>query len=478
MKGQTRVAAIAIAGVAAGTIAPTPPGGPMRRFAAIAALLATLGLCLSAHAAPPGAADEEDELDVEDAAPTSTEQGQTPLDESFGARSHRDWVRETRRQAWADTRWDVHLRSYHFSRDQFDGSESEAWAMGGWVGMKTGYFRERFAFGATAYTSQPIDAPEDKDGTGLLRPGQEGYAVLGELYGEFRLGQDARLSIGRRAVDTPYINRNDSRMTPQTFETVTLQALHAGADGTEWRWGAGWFDTIKERNSEDFVSMAQVAGAPGGVERGVFAAGGNFERDELSIGAINYYSDDILNIFYTESKYAIPLSDAMRLQFALQYSDQASTGDELLTGTRFDAYSWGGKAELAYKGLLLTTAYATAGGDADMRSPWGGYPGYTSVQVEDFNRNGEDAWLGRVAYNFASVPGLSVYGLYVDGSDPRADTAYAKSEYDLNLQWLPPAGTLKGLMVRLRYAHVSHDDPGDTELDDLRLIVSYDPPGL
>ena len=35
-----------------------------------------------------------------------------------------------------------------------------------------------------------------------------------------------------------------------------------------------------------------------------------------------------------------------------------------------------------------------------MQSPWGGYPGYTSVQVEDFNRDGEEAWMLRAAYCF------------------------------------------------------------------------------
>ena len=182
---------------------------------------------------------------------------------------HDDWVRETRRKAWKDTKFDAQIRSYYFDRDKYDGSESEAWALGGSVGLKTGYFRERFALGATGYTSQRLHGPEDKDGTLLLAPGQHGYTVLGELYGEFLLNEDTRLSIGRRGIDTPYLNRNDSRMTPNTFEAITLQGLYGGGEGqAEWRVGAGYFDEIKERNSDEFVSMATVAGAPDGVERG------------------------------------------------------------------------------------------------------------------------------------------------------------------------------------------------------------------
>ena len=409
---------------------------------------------------------------------TSTEQGQTPLDESFGERTHAEWVRETRRQAWKDTKWDVQLRSYYLDREKYDDSESEAWALGGSIGLKTGYFRERFAMGATAYTSQRLHGPDDKDGTLLLQPGQHGYTVLGELYGEFLINPKTRLSFGRRGIDTPYLNRNDSRMTPNTFEAITLQGLYGGDGAGEWRVGGGYFDEIKERNSDEFVSMATDAGAPLGIERGVYALGANYKLGELSIGAINYYSDDIINIFYTEGKYGAALSDNSKLSFALQYSDQGATGDHLLRGADFNSDAWGAKADLSVGGALFTTAYTSASGDTNMQAPWSGYPGYTSVQVEDFNRNGEDAWMLRAGYTFQSVPGLSLYGLYVDGSDPVSPTEYSREEMDFNLQWAPPEGTLKGLMVRLRYADVSQNDPGNTSLQDLRIMVYYDPPSL
>lgn len=412
------------------------------------------------------------------AAMSSTEQGQTPLDESFGGLTHEEWVRETRRKAWADTKWDVQARTYYLDREKYDDSEMAAWAIGGSVGAKTGYFRERFAMGATAYTSQRLYGPEDKDGTGLLQPGQHGYTVLGELYGEFLVTQKTRLSFGRRTIDTPYINRDDSRMTPSTFEAITIQGLYGGGDTGEWRVGGGYFDEIKENNSDEFVSMATDAGAPAGVERGVYALGANYKLGDFSIGAIDYYSDDIINIFYTEGKYGAKLSDNSKLSFALQYSDQDSTGDNLLRGTEFAADAWGAKAELSLGNALLTTAFTSTSGNTNMQNPWSGYPGYTSVQVEDFNRDGEDAWMFRAGYNFQSVPGLSMYGLYVDGTDPDSPTEYSKEEMDFNVQWSPPEGVLKGLMVRLRYADVSQNDPGDTSLQDLRIMVYYDPPSL
>lgn len=405
----------------------------------------------------------------------STEQGHTQMDDSFGVLTHDEWVRQTRRKAFEDTDWSFQARSYYLGREKYDNTESEAWALGGSAGFKTGYFRDRFAFGATLYGSAPLYAPDEKDGTLLLKPGQEGYAVLGEAYVETLLGEEAKLTIGAQGLDTPYINKNDSRMTPNTFLAAVASGLHGDGKQTgQWRWGAGYIDKIKERNSDEFMSMSDDAGAD--IKRGVYAAGLNWTKGDVSIGAINYWSSNVINIFYTEAKYGLPIGGGAKLKFAAQYSDQQSVGDNRLTGSDFEAHQWGVKAELAAGGALLTAAYTDAGGDRDMTAPWSGYPGYTSVQVEDFNRAGETAWLVRAAYTFPKHTGLSAYALYVAGSDPDSASGYGRGETDFNFQWSPPEGMLKGLMVRVRYAVVAQDDPGDTDLTDLRVMVFYDLP--
>jgi hypothetical protein len=444
----------------------------LQRRAALCVALA--GLLASATAAaqtttPTTPPDQEEEGD-------STEQGQTHLDDSFGPQTYDEWVRDTRRKAWEDTEWKVQLRSYYLGRDKYDNSESEAWALGGSAGFKTGYFREWFSFGATAYGSAPVYAPDEKDGTTLLKPGQEGYAVLGEAYGEVLFTEDVRMTLGARRFETPFINSNDSRMTPNTFLAGVVQGLHGDPKSSrgEWRWGGGYFDKIKERNADEFVSMSRDAGAS--IKRGVYAAGVNYTRGELSVGGINYWSSNVINIFYTEAKYAVPIGGNAKLKFAGQFIDQRSVGDNMLTGSGFDAQQYGLKAELAAGGALLTAAYTQAEGDRDLTAPWSGYPGYTSVQVEDFNRQDEDAWLIRAQYSWPKETGLSMYALYVAGSDPNGATAYGRGEADFNVQWTPPEGVLKGLMVRLRYAEVYQDDPGDTDLSDLRLMVYYDLP--
>ena len=155
-----------------------------------------------------------------DSALTSTEQGTTHLNESF---DFRQWQLERRRQALKDTKFELNLRSFYFDRSDFNSSEKQAWAIGGWLGVKTGYFLDHIAFGATVYTSNPIYAPDDRDGTTLLAPGQNGYTVFGEWYAELRIIKDLGITVGAKGYDTPFISRNDNRMTPNTFEAAVLQ---------------------------------------------------------------------------------------------------------------------------------------------------------------------------------------------------------------------------------------------------------------
>src|SRR5438477_4128632 len=160
------------------------------------------------------------QVEPTDSALTSTEQGQTPLDESF---EFRQWRLESRRQALKDTKFEFNLRSFYFDRSDFNGAEKQAWAIGGWLGLKTDYFFDHIAFGVTGYTSQPIYAPDDRDGTLLLGPHQEGYTVLGELYADIRIFEGLNITVGRKGYDSPFINRNDVRMTPNTFEAMVLE---------------------------------------------------------------------------------------------------------------------------------------------------------------------------------------------------------------------------------------------------------------
>ena len=41
---------------------------------------------------------------------------------------------------------------------------------------------------------------------------------------------------------------------------------------------------------------------------------------------------DVINIFYTESRYSFPITEKLGALFAIQFTDQRSTGSDLLQG--------------------------------------------------------------------------------------------------------------------------------------------------
>jgi hypothetical protein len=423
--------------------------------------------------APAGVASDEAET------PDSTEQGQTQLRDSFERRPIAALLHESRLVGLRDATINLQIRSFDLDRVNFNDSASQAWTLGGSAGFKTGYFGDVVALGATGYTSQRLDGPKDKDGTKLLQPGQQPYTVMGELYGQFRLTDKILAIAGRKELDTPFINGQDSLMTPNTFLLSAIQGV-LGGDSRSLRFAAAFVDKIKPRNAQDFESMATAAGAPAGVERGVYAAGAHYKAGEFSIGAVEYYSADIINISYAETRYAIPLANRVSVRLGAQYTDQHSTGDDLLKGKPFSTHQYGFKAELALGPTLLTaartvTAIGTVGhnGGTDMINPWGGYPGYTAVQIENFYRAGEDATMLRAAYNFPRVTGLSMYGLWVHGSTPDVVHQYAQDEYDVTVKWIAPSASLKGLTLLARYGHVSQGGPSDQHEDELRLVLYY-----
>jgi hypothetical protein len=52
--------------------------------------------------------------------------------------------------------------------------------------------------------------------------------------------------------------------------------------------------------------------------------------------------------------------------------------------------------------------------------------------------------------------------------------AFNEDEADVNLQWTPKEGVLRGTSFRMRYAHVSQRGGGDPAINDFRVIVNYD----
>ncbi len=396
------------------------------------------------------------------------------------------WLKEKLKDTPAffrDTKLDLNVRTYYFDREKYDDSKSVAWTLGGALSYQSGWFLDRFSLGTVFYTSQKLLGPPEHDGTLLLKPGQESYAVVGQIYGRVKVFEDNFVNLYRYQYNTPFINQNDNRMTPNTFEAYTFTGAYGGKDGAlGFNYGFGYFDKIKPRNSDRFISMSEAAGAD--VNRGVFVGGGKVSYKGITFGAIDYYSNDIINIFYTEGSYKLAVTDRLGFLFSAQFTDQRSVGEDLLKGFSFKANQVGVKADASYGGAILTLAYTHTTDGADMQSPWSGYPGYTSVQVQDFNRAGENAFMAKLSYNFRrlGLEGVTAYTLFVHGwsrVDPSTGSPVPnENEFDTDIQWRPQWKFLKGLWFRVRYAMVHQYERPNNTMNDFRVIVNYDWPLL
>ena len=267
-------------------------------------------------------------------------------------------------------------------------SDQGAWAIGGWLGYQSGWYANLVRIGLVGYTSQPLWAPDDMDGTLLLKPGQEGYTVLGQAYVALKFGEQTFTGY-RQLVNQPEVSAHDVRMTPNSFQGYTLGGKAGGL-----RYLAGYLDKEKTKNSDQFRDMATVAGAVAGGEEAMLLGGVTFSPDEmLDLRLSSYYVPNILSSTYADALWRRPLAGREELRLAGQYMWQTTVGDDNLTGASFETSALGVKADWVRGAATLTIAYTQIGKGQNYRTPYGGWAGYTSMIAENFNRAGEKAWL-------------------------------------------------------------------------------------
>ena len=384
------------------------------------------------------------------------------------------WLREPLEELppfFADTQLEARFRTYYLREDRTTGVLSEAWAMGGSIYYRSGWLADFFQAEVEGFTSQPIVAPESKGGTGLLQPVQDGYSVLGIANGKLRY-QGIELTGGRLYLDLPFVNQDDSRMTPNTFEAIALQKPEG-----ELRFTTGYAWNIKEQTSEDFVSFAEATGLH--EERGLAWGGLIWDPNEnFHGGAYAGAVPDIGGRAYAELGVGRELADGWDGRIDGQFTYQFDTGEDLLGDAAQDTWNVAIRPAVSHAGAVFRLGVAFAGPNASTGF-FGSSPSYVDLMQETFDRPEEKALLASLSYDFSGIgiDGLSAIADFVAGFDGKVDGGRSdRQEADLTIDYrVTKEGWLNGLWLRLRGSWL-HDPSADQDGTQVRFILRYDLP--
>ena len=401
------------------------------------------------------------------------------IEEEMGILRGGSWIISTLKKSYPeahpffrDSRMDLNVRSYYFDRDNGNGTSSEAWALGGSLDYESGWIQDHLRVGFSVYTSQKLYGPEGRDGTGLLRDGQDGYTVLGQAYLEAKYNETL-VKLFRQKIDLPFLNSNDSRMTPNTFEAYSLSQDFKGLDLI-----LAHVTRIRRRTSSNFVAMSEAAGAESS-EKGTTSVGVAYQfNDHTVIGGINHYTWDVMNIFYSQADMKVGLTEELGVELNVQYTHQEDVGEALIGD--FSTDSWGVSTSMGYQALIGTVGYTTTNSEAGIRSPFGGHPNFASLMISDFDRAGEDTLFCGLSYNFSELglDGLSAFARYAYGRTPNSGSAASpdEEEFNITIDYRFQNTWLKPLWIRIRGGWNSQD--GGRSRNNYRIILNYTIPLL
>ena len=365
------------------------------------------------------------------------------------------------------------FRTYYFNRDFDTSNTREDLATGGML-----YYRTAPLYGVNLgiafYTAQGMGLnSDDKTVYGLLASDSNGnhqsFSVLGESYIQMTRW-DTTLKIGRQELETPWINTDDSRLTPQSTEAYTL--FNKSIAGLEFF--VSHVTKMRGKTSTDFVSMTKFAGITTD-DKPVTASGITFSGIEgLKAQLWDFYAYDYLNDIYLRADYDRKISDNISGFGAVQYLNQEDMGDKL--GGAQSTHTYAVEGGLKAYGFTLGLAYARVG-DQDVVYPWG-YDFIVSAQINDCYRADETGIQAKLGYDFGKLglKGFSAKIVYVDFDTPEtgvnASADINETNFDAKYKF---DGYFKGLGLRARYAIIDKDEAqGGEDFTDSRLYLTYD----
>ncbi|WP_160287328.1 OprD family porin [Pseudomonas knackmussii] len=386
----------------------------------------------------------------------------------------------------ADSKASLELRNFYFNRDfrqdAAPQSKQEEWAQGFLLRYESGYTDGPVGFGVDALglLGVKLDSSPDRAGSGLLPRDREKVNGAADDYSELGLTAKLRasksvLKIGTLLPKLPTVLANDSRLLPQTFQGAYLNSTELAGLNID----AGQLRQVSQRDSSDSEDMTVTTGSA----RGIVASG---TSDRFDFGGLTYQWTPQLSTAYHYAKledlydqhvlnlvHVLPIAQGQSLKTDLRYARSEDDGRSNVDNRAFGAmltYKVGAHAFGAgYQSMSGDTGYAYIGGtDAFL---------VNFVQIGDFANRDEKSWQARYDYDFAAlgVPGLTFMTRYLSGDNIELGAGKPEGEEwerDTDIGYVVQSGPLKNFGVKWRNATVRSSHFGN-DLDENRLILSY-----
>jgi hypothetical protein len=435
-----------------------------------------LALTIACVFAVPGHAAERELEDKP--APGSAKEIETPIESVFPEEEPKPPLFRYFRQRiqhlqpfFSESKVGARFRTYYLHQDRTTNEIREAWAIGGSLYYRSGWLEDVFALEMEGFTSQPGYAPDRRDGTLLLKPVQSGYASLGIANAKLRY-KGWVLTGFRQYLDLPYLNRRDNRMTPSTFESVTLSKPEG-----ELRFSAGYTWRIKARASNTFRSMTSQLGFE--KDRGLAHAGAIWEPNEnFDVGVIGHVVPDLFAGIYSESTLKYDLARGWEARLDGQFTYQWDTGDDLLGSLLEDTWNFGLRGSASYEGIVARLGAVVTGPNSAIQNPFGSSPSYAALMISTFTRADEKALIASLSYDLSRIDltGLSMIFNFVAAFDGEIRGEHRDSqEFNATIDYRVQRGELRNFWLRARAAWLNQESTGSDGAD-FRVIVRYDFP--
>jgi imipenem/basic amino acid-specific outer membrane pore len=332
-----------------------------------------------------------------------------------------------------------------------------ATAVGGQLKFETAPW-QRLQFAIAPYFSQKVGFLSGDEDTGKLNgdffdSNNDSFAYLGEAYVHYAWS-NGTARLGRQQLDTPFINIDDIRMAPNTFEAFWLNGdisanLHLQG-GLVKRWAGfgsgGDQHTFKDASND-----------------GVLAAGAIYKMRQHHTFQVWYYDfDDNYQQAYADAIYSNGNFEA-----GIQYT---TFNENNASGT--DGTAWGVKVGYAFDWAQLSAAYNKSSNDPgkSVSNGLGGGNFFTSLDETSID-GVSDATAYVLAIDYPISKAVTL-GVALGHFEDRNGTTHDLDELNLILA----SQATQNLSVDFVYTTVDNDaDPADagSNFDRILIFANY-----